>query len=122
MKKIATLSIIALSMAVAGAASAQTAAPAPSAPAATPSAPATAPAVKAAPAAPAAAATTTAPAVTMDAATEAKFKAADKGGKGMIEGAALEPFKSVMAQVDTDKDGKISRGEFAAATKAGIIK
>ena len=58
----------------------------------------------------------------MDPAVEAKFKAADKAGKGFIDGAALEPFKSVMDKVDTDKDGKISRAEFAAGVKAGIIK
>ena len=99
MKKFATASILALTLA-GGAVSAQTAAPKPTM---------TPPAA-------------TAPAVTMDAATEAKFKAADKSGKGFIEGDALAPYKSVMAQVDTDKDGKISKAEFAAAVKAGIIK
>lgn len=58
----------------------------------------------------------------MDAATDAKFKAADKTNKGYIEGAALDPYKPVMAKVDTDKDGKISRAEFAAGVKAGHIK
>ena len=109
MKKFATASIFALTVAAAGAAFAQTTPMTPSTP-------------------PAASSTTTPPAastgavVTMDAATEAKFKAADKANKGVIEGAALEPYKSVMAKVDTDKDGKISKAEFAAASKAGIIK
>lgn len=113
MKKFATASIFALTVAAAGAAFAQTT-PTPSP--MTPSTP------------PAASSTTTPPAastgavVTMDAATEAKFKAADKANKGVIEGAALEPYKPVMAKVDTDKDGKISKAEFAAAAKAGVIK
>jgi EF hand len=55
-------------------------------------------------------------------AAEAKFKAADPGGTGFIQGAALDSFKPVMAKVDTNKDGKISRAEFAAAVKAGVIK
>ena len=53
---------------------------------------------------------------------EAKWKALDKDGKGVIEGAALESFKPVMPLVDTDKDGKISKEEFMTAAKAGIIK
>ncbi len=117
MKKFATVSILALTVASAGAAFAQTS---PSTPPMTPSTP------------PAASSTTTPPAATtmpstgsataMDAATDAKFKAADKANKGFIEGAALEPYKSVMVKVDTDKDGKISRAEFAAGVKAGVIK
>ena len=129
MKKFATVSVLALTIA-SGAAFAQTqTAPstAPSTPAAPPAAsmPMTPPAATAAP-------TTTPPAASsmpstgsmaaMDAATDAKFKAADKSGKGFIEGAALEPYKAVMAKVDTDKDGKISRAEFAAGVKAGLIK
>jgi hypothetical protein len=74
------------------------------------------------PAAPAIPPAASAATVTMDPATEAKFKAADKTGKGVIEGAALEPFKPVMQEIDTDKDGKISRAEFAAAVKAGVIR
>jgi len=100
MNKLAAASILAIAFATSGAAWAQTTAP--TAPATTPSA--------------------TAPAVTMDAATEAKFKAADKSGKGVIEGADVAPYKAVMDKVDTDKDGKISKAEFAAAAKAGIIK
>jgi hypothetical protein len=107
MKKFTAASILVLSLATAGSVFAQTTAPAPMTPSTPPAA--TAPSA-------------TAPAVTMDAAAEAKFKAADKAGKGMIEGAALEPFKPVMDKVDTDKDGKISRAEYAAATKSGIIK
>jgi hypothetical protein len=60
--------------------------------------------------------------VPMDPAAEAKFKAADKSGKGYIEGAELDTFKPVMSKVDTDKDGRISRAEYATAVKAGIIK
>ena len=105
MKKLITASIFALSMTASGIAMAQTT---PSRPPATPPA-ATAP-------------TTGAPTVAMDPAVEAKFKAADKSGKGVLEGAALEPYKPVLTKVDTDKDGKISRAEFAAAARAGIIK
>jgi hypothetical protein len=100
MKKFISLSVLALTVA-GGAAFAQTTAPAP--------------AVKAPTA-------TTAPAVTVDPATEAKFKAADKSGKGFIEGADLTPYKEMLTKVDTDKDGKISKVEFAAAVKAGVIK
>jgi EF hand len=71
---------------------------------------------------PAATAPSAAAPVTMDPAAEAKFKAADKAGTGFIEGAALETYKPVMAKVDTNKDGKISRAEFAVAVKAGVIK
>jgi hypothetical protein len=77
-------------------------------------APAPAPAAKSAPVAPAAP-------VAMDPASEAKFKAADPRATGFIEGAALKPYEPVMKEIDTDKDGKISRAEFAAAVKAGII-
>ena len=118
MIKIATASVIALA-ALSGAAFAQTAAP--KAPTMTPPAATstTTPSTTAAPSA------TTAPKATtaaMDPAVDAKFKAADKSGKGFIEGNDLTPYKSVMTQVDTDKDGKISKVEFAAAVKAGIIK
>ena len=100
MKTTLAASILALTMAATGQASAQTpASPTPAAPpAASPSA------------------------VIMDPAAEAKFKAADPASTGFIEGPALEPFKPVMAKVDTNKDGKISRAEFAAAVKAGVIK
>jgi uncharacterized protein involved in high-affinity Fe2+ transport len=101
MKKVLSASLLALALATAGNASAQTA-------------PAPAPAAKAAPAAPAAP-------VVLDAAAEAKFKAADPKATGFIEGAALKPYEPVMKEIDTDKDGKISRAEFAAAVKAGII-
>ncbi len=60
--------------------------------------------------------------VQMDSATEAKFKAADPKGSGFIEGAALKPFEPMMKDIDTDKDGKISRAEYAAAVKTGLIK
>jgi uncharacterized protein involved in high-affinity Fe2+ transport len=81
---------------------------APAAPAAQPAAPAAQPAKAAMPA--------------VDPAAEAKFKAADKNHSGMLEGAELDPYKAVMAKVDTNKDGKISHDEFIAAVKAGQIK
>lgn len=56
-----------------------------------------------------------------DAATEAKFKAADKNGNGTLEGAEVDAFKANMAKIDANKDGKISRDEFAAAAKAGTV-
>jgi hypothetical protein len=57
-----------------------------------------------------------------DPAVEAKFKAADKNNSGTLEGAEVEAYKATMAQIDTNKDGKVSRDEFAAASKAGTIK
>jgi hypothetical protein len=56
------------------------------------------------------------------AAVDAKFKAADKNGNGSLEGAELDAYKATLAQIDANKDGKISRDEFAAASKAGLIK
>lgn len=61
-------------------------------------------------------------ATTSDAAVEAKFKTADKNNNGTLDGAELDAHKSVMAQVDTDKDGKLSRAEFTAGAKAGHIR
>lgn len=55
------------------------------------------------------------------AAVEAKFKAADKNGNGALEGAEVDAFKVNLAKIDANKDGKISRDEFAAASKAGTI-
>lgn len=67
--------------------------------------------------------TTTPPAATApDAAADAKFKAADKNGNGTLEGAEVEAFKANLARIDTNKDGKVTRDEFAAASKGGIIK
>ncbi len=57
-----------------------------------------------------------------DAAVDAKFKAADKNNSGSLDGAELDAYKANMAKIDTDKDGKISRAEFAAAVKSGLIK
>lgn len=66
------------------------------------------------------AATTAAPA--MDAAVEAKFKTADKNNSGALDGAEVDLYKANITKIDTNKDGKVSRDEFAAATKAGDIK
>lgn len=60
--------------------------------------------------------------VIMDATAEAKFKAADKDNNGILEGAEVEAYKTDMAKIDTNKDGKISRDEFAVAVKNGLIK
>ncbi len=99
MKKALSASLLALALATSGHAIAQT----------TPAAqPAASPSASAAP-------------VVLDPAAEAKFKAADPKATGFIEGAALKPYEPVMKEIDTDKDGKISRAEFAAAVKAGII-
>src|SRR5690348_10742405 len=58
----------------------------------------------------------------VDPAVEAKFKSADKNGSGVLEGAELDAFKTNLSKIDTDKDGKVSPVEFAAAAKAGLIK
>jgi hypothetical protein len=57
-----------------------------------------------------------------DASTDAKFKAADKNGSGALETTEADPYKAVMAKVDTNKDGKISQDEFMSGSKAGLIK
>jgi EF hand len=78
--------------------------------------PSTAPPAATAPGGPAGAA------AAMDPAVDAKFKAADKDGSGSLEGVELEPFKAQMTRIDADKDGKISRAEYAAAARAGLIR
>ena len=57
-----------------------------------------------------------------DAAVDAKFKAADKNGNGSLDGAEVDAYKANLTKIDTDKDGKISSAEFAAASKSGVIK
>lgn len=57
-----------------------------------------------------------------DAAAEAKFKAADKNSNGTLEGAEVDAYKADLTKIDANKDGKVSRDEFAAASKAGTIK
>ena len=57
-----------------------------------------------------------------DAAVDSKFKAADKNNNGSLDGAEVDAYKADMAKIDTDKDGKISKAEFASATKAGHVK
>jgi hypothetical protein len=98
---------------------AQTAAPAavPTTPASPPAATMPAAAPARAPAAPVAV-----QAAKLDPAVEAKFKAIDKDNNGALEGAELSTFKDTLAKIDTNKDGKVSRDEFAAATKGGVIK
>ncbi len=56
-----------------------------------------------------------------NAAAEAKFKAADKNANGTLEGAEVDAFKANLTKIDANKDGKISRDEFAAASKAGTV-
>ena len=114
MLKMLTGAVAAITLATGAAlAQAPTPAPAPTAPAATPAV--KAPAATTAP-------VDKAPAVMLDAATEAKFKAIDKDNSGVLDGAELAAFKADLAKIDTDKDGKISRAEFGAAVKSGIIK
>jgi hypothetical protein len=63
-----------------------------------------------------------APAVTLDQAGETKFKAVDKDNSGVLEATETTAYKADMAKIDTDKDGKVSKAEFASALKNGIIK
>ena len=56
------------------------------------------------------------------AADEAKFKAADKNGNGALEGAETDAYKANMTQIDANKDGKVTREEFLAATKSGVVR
>ncbi len=100
MKK-TSLAISLAALLAAGPAIAQT--PAPSSPA--PAAPSTTPA-QAKPADPA----------------ETKFMTADKNKSGSLEGTELDTYKADMAKIDTNKDGKVSKEEFIAASKAGVIK
>ena len=72
--------------------------------------------------APTAPAAPPAAAVTLDAAMETKFKTADKDGSGTLEGAEADAYKADMAKIDTNKDGKVTRAEFAEAVKSGVIK
>ena len=53
---------------------------------------------------------------------ETKFEAVDEDTSGSLDGAEAEPYKPAMVQIDTNKDGKISREDFAAAVTAGTIK
>lgn len=66
--------------------------------------------------------TTTPPGPSIDASADMRFKAADKNNNGSLDGAELTEFNSVMAQVDKNKDGRISRSEFMDGFKAGYIK
>jgi hypothetical protein len=59
---------------------------------------------------------------TADPAVEAKFDAVDEDNSDSLDGAEVAAYKPAMAQIDTNKDGKISREEFAAAVTAGTIK
>jgi len=52
----------------------------------------------------------------------AKFEAVDADDSGSLDGAEVDAYKAVMVQIDTNKDGKLSREEFAAAVTAGTIK
>jgi Ca2+-binding EF-hand superfamily protein len=66
--------------------------------------------------------TTTTPPATADSSANARFKAADKNGNGNLEGAELDAFRTAMTQVDSNKDGKLSRTEFLAGVKGGHIR
>jgi hypothetical protein len=59
---------------------------------------------------------------TADPTADAKFETADKNSSGTLEGTEVGAYKGAIAQIDTNKDGKVSREEFAAAVKAGYIK
>jgi hypothetical protein len=61
-------------------------------------------------------------AATLDPAAEARFKALDKNASGTLDGAETDAMKASMGQIDTDKDGKVSRAEFGAAVKSGLIR
>jgi hypothetical protein len=63
----------------------------------------------------------TTPPAAPTAAADAKFKAADKNGNGTLEGAEVDAYKANLAKIDANKDGKISRDEFAAGSKSGAI-
>ena len=63
----------------------------------------------------------TTPPAAPTAAADAKFKAADKNGNGTLEGAEVNAYKANLAKIDANKDGKISRDEFAAGSKSGAI-
>ncbi len=63
-----------------------------------------------------------APAAKLEPATEAKFLAADKDKSGALEGAELDAMKADLVKIDANKDGKVSKEEFAVAMKAGLIK
>jgi hypothetical protein len=132
MSKILTGTILALAVATVPAL-AQTATPAsPSSPAApavakpvvpAPAAQAPVPApVKTTAPAPAAAPVAKPQTAAVDKSVADRFKGLDKSGNGVLDGAELKAFKPHLAKIDTDKDGKISLSEFAAATKAGVIK
>ena len=53
---------------------------------------------------------------------EEKFVAADRDKSGQLEGAEATPYRVAMAKIDANKDGKISKAEFVAAAKAGVIR
>jgi EF hand len=75
------------------------------------------------PTAPPAAAPSAAPApAKADPANDAKFRALDKDGNGMLEGAEADTLKADMAKIDANKDGKVQRAEFDAAVKSSVIK
>jgi hypothetical protein len=61
-------------------------------------------------------------ATTPSAADDAKFKAADKNGNGALEGTETDAYKANMTKIDVNKDGKVTREEFIAAAKSGVVR
>ena len=62
------------------------------------------------------------PSASTPSADEAKFKAADKNGNGALEGTETDAYKANMTQIDANKDGRVTREEFLAAAKSGVIR
>ena len=50
------------------------------------------------------------------------WKAHDTNNDGVLSDKEVDVFKAIMATVDTNKDGKVSREEFMSACQKGIMK
>jgi predicted lipid-binding transport protein (Tim44 family) len=53
---------------------------------------------------------------------QAMWKKADLNNDGFLSDKELDKFRAVLANVDTDKDGKISQSEFTNACQKGQLK